>query len=108
MPDGVKLTPAELAAMLAEPGRPLVFLDVRPAEEAAREPSPFPNTVAIPLEELEFEWEELDEGDEIVILDREGYEAVRAVQFLERTGFERLWMLKGGLQAWAREQGGAP
>jgi len=103
MPDGVKLTPTELAAMVAEPDRPLVFLDVRPAEEAATYPSPFVDTVAIPLDELEFEWEELDEADEIVVVDHKGFRAVRAIQFLERQEFERLWMLKGGLDAWARE-----
>lgn len=104
MADGVKLTPTELAAMIAETGRPLCILDVRPADEAATYPAPFPETVAIPLDELEFEWEELDEADEIVVVDHKGFRAVRAIQFLERQGFERLWMLKGGLDAWARDQ----
>ena len=104
MPDGVKLTPAELAAMLAETDRPLRFLDVRPAAEAAAHPSPFPDTLAIPLDDLEFEWEELDEHDELVVIDHRGLRAVRAIQFLERQGFQRLWMVKGGLDAWSREQ----
>ncbi len=104
MPDGLKLLPAELAAMVADATRPLVFLDVRPAAEASTHPSPFDPTVAIPLDELEFEWEELEEGDEIVVIDHKGFRAVRAIQFLERQGFERLWMLKGGLDAWAREE----
>ncbi|MGD2064639.1 MAG: rhodanese-like domain-containing protein [Nitrospirota bacterium] len=103
MPDGLKLLPAELQAMLDEPQRPLVFLDVRPAREVEAYPSPFPEVVAIPLGELEFQWEELEEDDEIVIVDHKGLRGVRALQFLEARGFERLWMLKGGLAAWAAE-----
>jgi rhodanese-related sulfurtransferase len=103
MPDGLKLLPIELQAMAADADRPLVFLDVRPGDEAERYPAPFTPTVAIPLDELEFEWEELSEEDEIVVIDHKGLRAVRAIQFLERKAFDRLWMLKGGLDAWARD-----
>ena len=103
MPDGLKLLPGELQGMVREPQRSLVFLDVRPTSEVEGYPSPFPETVAIPLDELEFQWEELSEDDEIVIIDHKGLRGVRALQFLEAKGFERLWMLKGGLDAWAAE-----
>jgi rhodanese-related sulfurtransferase len=101
MPDGLKLFPAELQAMIDETQRPLVFLDVRPTAEVEQYPSPFPEAVTIPLDELEFQWEELAEDDEIVIIDHKGLRGVRALQFLAAKGFERLWMLKGGLAAWA-------
>jgi rhodanese-related sulfurtransferase len=103
MPDGLKLYPAELQGMLAESQRPLVFLDVRPTSEVQQYPAPFPEVVAIPLDELEFQWEELVEDDEVVIIDHKGLRGVRALQFLEAKGFERLWMLKGGLAAWAAD-----
>jgi len=103
MPDGLKLLPTELQAMVADPDRPVVFLDVRPRHEVERYPAPFTPTVTIPLDELEFEWEELSEEDEIVVIDHKGLRGVRAIQFLERKAFERLWMLKGGLDAWARD-----
>jgi rhodanese-related sulfurtransferase len=103
MADGLKLYPAELKSLMEEADRRLIFVDVRPAEECAQAPSPFPETVTIPLDELEFQWEELSEEDEIVVVDHRGLRGVRAIQFLEGRGFERLWMLKGGLDAWARE-----
>ena len=103
MPDGVKLFPSELQTMVDDPARPLVFLDVRPGDEVERYPAPFTPTVAIPLDQLEFAWEELSEDDEIVVIDHKGLRGVRAIQFLERNAFDRLWLLKGGLDAWARD-----
>jgi adenylyltransferase/sulfurtransferase len=57
----------------------------------------------IPLGELPARMQELDPEREFVVLCRSGNRSARAVEFLQDSGFERVWNLKGGIRAWAAE-----
>jgi adenylyltransferase/sulfurtransferase len=57
----------------------------------------------IPLGELPARLHELDAESEIVVHCRSGNRSARAVEFLQDSGFERVWNLKGGIRAWSDE-----
>lgn len=95
------LTPVELAAWLADPARDNpVLLDVRePWEfqtcriEGARH---------VPMRELPRRLQELDHGTDIVAICHHGVRSLHVAHFLVREGFERVYNLTGGVDAWAR------
>jgi adenylyltransferase/sulfurtransferase len=79
----------------------VVIIDVRePFEyEIARiEPSKL-----IPLTELPERLDELNRTAEIVAMCKSGVRSGRAIEFLQRSGFERAFNLEGGIDAWANE-----
>lgn len=57
----------------------------------------------IPLGELPARMDELDASQEIVVYCRTGNRSSRAAEFLEDSGFQKVWNLKGGISAWAAE-----
>ncbi|HEX5091273.1 MAG TPA: rhodanese-like domain-containing protein [Burkholderiales bacterium] len=95
------LTPAELAAWLSDPVRPSpLLLDVRePWEfqtcriEGARH---------LPMRELPARLGELDPDSDVVAICHHGSRSLHVAHFLERQGFERVFNLSGGIDAWAR------
>ncbi len=55
----------------------------------------------IPLPELPRRYKELNSGQEIVAVCKMGPRGVKAVEFLQRHGFERVVNLSGGIHAWS-------
>jgi adenylyltransferase/sulfurtransferase len=55
----------------------------------------------IPMEELEFRTEELNQEDEIVVYCHHGVRSAAVADHLRRLGFARARNLAGGLDAWA-------
>jgi len=75
-----------------------VILDVREPNEF--EICRIPNSVLIPLAEVEKRVHELDRSSEIVVHCKSGGRSAKAVKFLKEAGFEKVKNLKGGILAW--------
>jgi len=99
------LTPAELARKLtAEPA--CLVLDVRDPHELEGDLGALPGAVNIPLKQLEQRLGELSiqERKDIVVVCRTGKRSEAAAQMLQKSGFEQLFVLNGGMKAWRAEQ----
>lgn len=82
-------------------GRGLELLDVRTPQEFAI--CRLPSARLIPLAELPGRLHELDSSREIAVYCKSGGRSAQAVALLRQAGFRKLWNLKGGILAWARE-----
>jgi adenylyltransferase/sulfurtransferase len=81
-------------------GDDIVVLDVREPHEQKISNI---GGVLIPLGELPARVHELDSNREVVAFCRTGGRSARAVEFLQASGFDRVWNLKGGIHAWSDE-----
>ncbi|MCH7755384.1 molybdopterin-synthase adenylyltransferase MoeB [candidate division KSB1 bacterium] len=90
----------ELKAKITGEDTPYI-LDVREPHEF--EICRIPNSVLIPLAEVEKRVHELDRSSEIVVHCKSGGRSAKAVKFLKEAGFEKVKNLKGGILAWADE-----
>jgi adenylyltransferase/sulfurtransferase len=93
------MTVKELKRRL-DAGDKLVVLDVREPHESKMA------TIGgklIPMGEIPARVDELDANDEIVVYCRSGNRSARVVEFLQDSGFEKVWNLKGGIRAWSDE-----
>ncbi len=99
--DEIFVAPQELKSKL-DAGEPLLLLDVREPEEL--EISEFPHPYKhIPLDDLPERVNELDLTSEIIIFCRNDQRSRLAAQMLQRMGFARVKVLKGGINAWSQE-----
>lgn len=96
----LEITPRELAEWRTA-GRPLVLLDVRAPEEWSF--GVIDGAVKVPLQELPQRLDELDRHADIVAYCHLGVRSLYAAQWLREAGFERVWSLRGGTEAWSLE-----
>jgi len=82
-------------------GKQLLLLDVRTNEEVAL--SKLPNSKHIPLPELPMRTAEIDNKADIVVYCKSGGRSMRAMQFLNEHGFDKVRNLTGGITAWAQD-----
>ena len=96
-----EITPAELAAWLADAGRakPLL-LDVREPWEYER--ARIAGAQLLPMRELPGRLPELDPAQDIVAICHHGGRSRQAAMFLEKNGFSKVHNLVGGVDAWSR------
>jgi rhodanese-related sulfurtransferase len=95
------LTPTELAAWLADPVRAApLLLDVREAWEY--QTCRIEGACHMPMQEVPRRLAELDPGSDVVAICHHGVRSMRVAVFLARQGFERVYNLSGGIDAWAR------
>jgi adenylyltransferase/sulfurtransferase len=88
---------------LVDTGEPFVLLDVRePLEWSISNLGAYGATL-IPLSELPDRLAELDPASQLVVYCRTGARSDMAVRFLMENGFDQVWNLAGGINAWARE-----
>jgi rhodanese-related sulfurtransferase len=101
----VYLSPADLARRLQEEPK-LFVLDVRNSSELEGELGRLPGAVNIPLQQLEQRLGELSkrEGEDIIVVCRTGKRSETAARMLQESGFERVFVLKGGMTAWRDTQ----
>lgn len=94
-----EITPTDLKARIAA-GENLILLDVRQPEEHAE--VHIPNSILIPLGELEERIDELEEyrDKELIIYCRSGNRSGQACMFLDMMGFDNTVNLRGGLLSW--------
>ncbi len=93
-----EITPQELKTRFDRNDRP-VLVDVRDDWETKL--CRLENALHIPMEELEFRTEELNQHDEIVVYCHHGVRSAAVADYLRRLGFARVRNLAGGLDAWA-------
>ena len=79
----------------------VMLLDVREPHELAI--SQIKNAILIPLNQLAGRTSELSKEKEIIIFCRIGSRSMRAVQILKGLGFNKVFSLDGGINAWARD-----
>jgi molybdopterin/thiamine biosynthesis adenylyltransferase/rhodanese-related sulfurtransferase len=94
------ILPAALAKRMHN-GESFELIDVREPHEL--EISHLPGEKVIPLGQLATRLSELNHAEEIVVFCRTGTRSRRAIELLAGAGFRKLWNLKGGINAWARE-----
>ncbi|MFM2400060.1 MAG: hypothetical protein RL341_2217 [Pseudomonadota bacterium] len=95
-----QLSPAELTARLQASDAPLV-LDVREPWEFAT--CAIAGATHVPMREIPARLADLDSEREIVCVCHHGMRSLQVGVFLARNGFERVYNLAGGIDAWARE-----
>jgi rhodanese-related sulfurtransferase len=96
-----QLLPRELAAHCA--ASPSLLLDVREPWEVALAAIRLPGAaeVQIPLGQLAARLGELDRARSIVCVCHHGVRSLQAVAFLTHHGFESVYNLAGGIDAWS-------
>ena len=101
-----QLQPGQVSALLAADAPPLL-LDVREPWEAATASiasgSARLDQRLIPMGEIPARLAELDPTQPIVVFCHHGVRSLQVVAFLERQGFESVYNLAGGIDAWSRE-----
>lgn len=96
-----QLTPRQLQERLAAGGAPPVILDVRQPWEA--QICALPGSTLIPMNDVPHRLEELSKDAEIVVLCHHGVRSQRVAYYLQTVGFEKLYNLSGGIDAWSKE-----
>jgi rhodanese-related sulfurtransferase len=76
-------------------------LDVRETWE--REVCALPNSLHIPMGQIQVRAAELQNESEIVVICHHGIRSRQAAELLEQMGFTNLYSLAGGIDAWARD-----
>ena len=96
-----QITPAQLAAWLADAGRakPLL-LDVREPWEYER--ARIAGAELVPMRELPGRLQELDASQDIVAICHHGGRSLQVAMFLEKNGYNKVHNLVGGVDAWSR------
>jgi rhodanese-related sulfurtransferase len=77
-----------------------VLLDVRRSDEVAI--STLPNTIHIPIEEIEERVEELNADAETIVFCHHGVRSLSVTVFLRNRGFRNVTSLAGGIDLWSQ------
>jgi len=93
------IEPRMLASWLRE--GPLLLLDVRESWEVAV--STFPDALHVPMREIPARVDEIPVGRPIVCICHHGARSAQVAMFLQHRGFEQVYNLAGGIDAWAIE-----
>jgi adenylyltransferase/sulfurtransferase len=93
-----EITPADLKKKM-DTHEPFVLIDVREPHEY--QICRIPGSKLIPLGEVPRRMSELDSADEIVVHCKSGMRSARAVDLLMKSGFGKIYNLKGGILAWS-------
>ena len=96
-----QLTPAQLHQRLSKQDRRPVILDVREPWEC--EVCALADSTHIPMSQVPQRLTELQRDAEIVVLCHHGVRSQQVAYFLKHQGFEPVFNLRGGIDAWARE-----
>jgi sulfur-carrier protein adenylyltransferase/sulfurtransferase len=91
------ILPVELASRL-ERGESVQLVDVR--EPIEIQISTLPGSRLISIDELPKRLTELDQNQETIVYCRVGVRSARAVDILQKAGFENVKNLRGGINAW--------
>ena len=92
-----ELTPDQLQEWSGEAPQ---LVDVRSDGEVAR--GVIPGMTHIPMHMIPIKAEELDSSRPVVVYCATGGRSAQVVYYLLRNGFEEVYNLQGGIQAWGR------
>ncbi len=94
------ITPQQLQLKKqSQPG--LKILDVRETSEF--EVAHIADSLLIPLSLIPLKLDQLNRDEELVVLCHHGVRSMMACRFLAQAGFEKLYNLLGGIDAWSQE-----
>jgi len=93
-----EIYPEELKPRL-DSGEQIFILDVREPEEVAF--AAFPKATHVPMGDIPSRLSELDPDREIVVVCHHGMRSAQVAIYLGRMGFERVYNLVGGIDAWS-------
>ncbi len=96
----LELTPEQLKQRL-DTGEPLHLIDVREPYEWSISNLEPQGARLIPLGDLAARMDELDRGIDLVLYCRSGKRSEGAARQLRANGFDRVWSLQGGINAWS-------
>ena len=95
-----QLTPHQAQTLLQQ--RPdTLLLDVR--EENETQICQIARSTHIPMNLIPLRQNELPDGVAMIVYCHHGLHSLNVARFLEHAGFEELYNLVGGIEAWARE-----
>jgi rhodanese-related sulfurtransferase len=110
----IQLSVAQLQALLSAQEAPdsVLLLDVREPWEAALASIQPPSTASaasllMPMGQVTARWQELDPQQPIVCYCHHGMRSLQVVAFLQRQGFDSVYNLAGGIDAWSSEIDGS-
>jgi rhodanese-related sulfurtransferase len=95
-----QLTARDLQKRLKEGNAP-VSLDVREPYEIST--ASLPGTLNIPMREIPNRVEELPKDKEMVVMCHHGMRSMQVAGFLAQRGFDKIYNLSGGIDAWSKE-----
>jgi rhodanese-related sulfurtransferase len=95
-----EISPKQLAQW-RKSGKDLVLLDVREPDELAH--ASLPDAVHIPMREIPVRFHELDPARVIAVLCHHGGRSERVANFLTLQGYEQVYNVDGGIEAYARD-----
>ncbi|QDQ83202.1 rhodanese-like domain-containing protein [Paraburkholderia megapolitana] len=96
------LTAPALAEWLADKSRAApVLLDVREPWEVTT--AHIAGSVSIPMREIPARSEELEDDAQIVCVCHHGARSAQVAMFLESRGYQHVFNLQGGIDAWSRQ-----
>jgi molybdopterin/thiamine biosynthesis adenylyltransferase/rhodanese-related sulfurtransferase len=95
-----EVAPGELKDLMDSGDAP-VLIDVREPHEF--QICRIPGSTLIPLGEVPARMNELNSADDIVVHCRSGVRSAQAVNLLLKSGFRKVWNLRGGILAWSDE-----
>ena len=94
-----------LCSQLAEGERGPMLLDVREPWEAALAHIDLPglDQRLMPVGQVGQHWEDLDPAQPVVCYCHHGVRSLQVVAFLQRQGFDSVYNLAGGIDAWSQD-----
>lgn len=96
-----EFTATELQAYLASASVKPLLLDVR--EHWEFDKAHIEGSILVPMRSIPEKLQELDPGQETVVICHHGIRSRMIGLFLENQGFSDIINLKGGVEAWARD-----
>ncbi|RMF71263.1 MAG: sulfurtransferase [Planctomycetota bacterium] len=95
-----ELDPADAARRLRE-SEDIVLLDCREPEELAI--ARIEGAVHIPMGDIPLRMTELDPDRQIIVFCHRGKRSYSVASYLRKMDFEKVYNLRGGIDAWSRE-----
>lgn len=95
-----QLTARDVHQRLKDGGE-LVILDVREPGEIST--ASLPGTLNIPMREILARVEELPKDKEMVVMCHHGMRSMQVAGYLAQHGFDKIYNLSGGIDAWSKE-----
>ena len=97
----LQLTVAEYKQWLDQQRSGYTLLDVREPWEV--QTCALDNIVNIPMGQIVSRIDELDRAQPVIVVCHHGVRSQRVAMFLDQSGFETVYNLRGGVDAWAKE-----
>jgi rhodanese-related sulfurtransferase len=96
-----RFSASDLKAHLEQCDEQPLLLDVREPWEF--EKCHLAGSMLVPMRQIPYALEELDQNQEIVVICHHGIRSRQVAYYLEQQGFDKVINLEGGVEAWAQD-----